>query len=258
MKWKSHTAIARAISTELGLPDELEKALCNGSIDPDRRPDAAFWKGKKGETYIGRAPHHMPPTGTIMAYVWRARKAYLQGNDYWAVKSLGRALHYVQDKSVFTGFLGWSHDPQEKAIAELKPSREAVRRGIDLAVCSPLFVRECIDAVRPRRDPREALYQATVYSSAIFASVIGPADAQEEFVREFGEASGRHRLRYLAAGGAVAVSAAAAFLGAQPLYLLAGASSGYALVRVDPRYHRLKDEAEWFGFRPLTAAGGQQ
>jgi starch phosphorylase len=42
MKWKSHVSIAKAIALEMGLPEELERGLCNGSVEPDRRPDAAF------------------------------------------------------------------------------------------------------------------------------------------------------------------------------------------------------------------------
>jgi len=48
MKWKSHTSIARAIADELAMPEELERALCAGSVEPDKRPDAAYREGKKG------------------------------------------------------------------------------------------------------------------------------------------------------------------------------------------------------------------
>jgi hypothetical protein len=246
MKWKNHTAIARAISKEMGLSDELERALCSGSVEPDKRPDLAYRVSKGGRTYIGRAPHHHPPTGTIMAYVWRARRAYLEGNDYWAVKSLGRALHYVQDKSVHTGFRGWKHDAREEDLADLEPPRAAVLEGIDRAVCSPRFVRECILAVRPRRDSRDALYQATLFSSAIFASVIAPPDAEERFVADYNRRVRSHRLKVAVAGGIVAVSVLGAFLLQQPL-LAAGAAAGVAIVGLDLGYYRVRREGEWFG-----------
>ncbi|MBI0582615.1 MAG: hypothetical protein ISF22_00150 [Methanomassiliicoccus sp.] len=247
MKWKSHTAIARAIATEMELPEDLERALCAGSIEPDKRPDKAYRVSKSGRTYIGRAPHHMPPTGTIMAYAWRARKAYLDGNDYWAVKSLGRALHYVQDKCVHTGFWKRTHDVREEAIADHLPPMEAVREGIELAECSPSFVRECVNTVRPVRDPRDAMYQATLYSSAIFASVIGPLDAGDRFDSEYHRAVKGHRLRYVAAAGTIASSVAAAYFFQQPLLALVGPAAGLAVVRVDPDFYRTRDEAEWFG-----------
>ena len=57
MKWKSHVAISRAIAMEIGLPEELERALCSGAVEPDRRPDAAF--REQGRVLrIVRAPHH--------------------------------------------------------------------------------------------------------------------------------------------------------------------------------------------------------
>lgn len=247
MKWKSHTAIARAISAEMNLSEELERAFCAGSIEPDKRPDLAFRTSKGGRTYVGRAPHHMPPTGTIMDYAWRARRSYLAGNDYWAVKSLGRGLHYVQDKCVHTGFRGWRHDARESAIANLSPPRKAVREGIDMAKCSPRFVHDCIISVKPRRDPRRAMYEATMFSSAIFASVIGPVDAQSRFGAEYRRAIVGHRYRYAAATAVLATTAAASYLLEEPLFLIPGSMAAVAAVKLDFDFYRTRDEAEWFG-----------
>jgi len=247
MKWKSHRAIAQAIALEMGLSDELEKALCAGSVEPDKRPDRAFKVSAKGREYIGRAPHHRPPTGTIMAYAWRSRRAYLQGNDYWSVKSLGRALHYVQDKCVTTGYKGRRHDHMEEEIADLAPPPSAVRRGLDLAVCSPLFVRECVTAARPRRDPRAALYEATLFSSAIFASVIGPVEAEERFEGEYRRAIKTHRLRYAAGATTVASTTMAACAFGQPFLALIGGAAAAAMVKGHRSFYHLRDEAEWYG-----------
>jgi hypothetical protein len=255
MKWKSHTAIARAISTEMNLPADLEKAFCAGSIEPDKRPDLAYRTSKSGKTYVGRAPHHMPPTGTIMAYAWRARRAYLAGNDYWAVKSLGRGLHYVQDKCVHTGFNGWRHDARESAIADLSPPRRAVREGIDMAKCSPGFVRDCIVSVKPRRDPRRAMYDATMFSSAIFASVIGPIDAEARFKNDYELAMSGHRLRYMAAATILATASAASYLLEEPLFLIPGSVAAMAAVKLDFDFYRVRDEAEWFG---IESKGGSK
>jgi len=245
MKWKSHTSIARAIAQELALPEELERALCAGSVEPDRRPDAAYRETRAG-VRIGRAPHHQPPTGTIMAYLWRSRRAYLQGNDYWAVKSLGRALHYVQDKSVSPGRRFRQHDRREEEVADVAPPREAVVEGIERAVCSPYFVRECVKAVRPLKRPEDIMYEATLYSAAIFASVVGPPDAEEAFVRQYAQARREHLLRWPVAGAIAGAAAAASLLAAQPLLVLPGAAGAAALVRLDLDYYHLRREAEWF------------
>lgn len=250
MKWKSHTAIARAIAEEMGLSRELEDELCEGSVDPDRRPDAAFKIARNGRTFIGRVPHHDPPTGTIMGHAWRSREAYLRGDDRAAARHLGRALHYVQDKSVSVGFMGWGHDPREEDIADLVPPRDAVRKGIDTAVCSPLFVRECVKAVRPRKDPRDAMYQATLFSAAIFASVFGPPDSEERFLDEYEKTRRGRRYRYAAGAAALGISIAAALLLVQPLLVVIGAAAALAAIRLDPGYYQLKEEAEWFGMGP--------
>lgn len=250
MKWKSHTAIARAIAEEMGLSHQLEEALCEGSVDPDRRPDAAVKVSRRGRTFIGRAPHHDAPEGIIMGHAWRSREAYLRGDDRLAARYLGRALHYVQDRSVSPGFMGLGHDPREEYIADLVPPREAVRKGIDMAMCSPIFVRECVQALRPRKDPREAMYQATLFSAAISASVLGPPDSEERFISEYEKARRGRRYRYATAAAAVGISLAASALLVQPLLLAAGALAAIAVVRIDPGYYRLKEEAEWFGIGP--------
>lgn len=250
MKWKSHAAIARTIAEEMGLPRVLEEELCEGSVDPDRRPDAALKISGSGRTFIGRAPHHAPPTGIITGHAWRSREAYLRGDDRQAARYLGRALHYIQDKSVSAGFMGRSHDPREEDIADLVPPRDAVRKGIDMAVCSPLFVRECVKAVRPRKDPQEAMYQATLFSAAVFASVLGPPDSEERFISEYDRARRGRRYRYAAAAAVSGISIIASILLAQPFLLAAGAIATLAAVLLDTSYCDLKEEAEWFGIKP--------
>ena len=50
MKWKTHIAIAKAISKSLNLPKDLEKAISQGSIEPDKYPDKVLIKsGETGE-----------------------------------------------------------------------------------------------------------------------------------------------------------------------------------------------------------------
>ena len=58
------------------------------------------------------------------------------------MKSLGRALHYIQDKSVSKGFLGLSHDTREEELSHQLISEDAIKRGIDIAVCSPHYIKQ--------------------------------------------------------------------------------------------------------------------
>lgn len=230
---------------EIGLPEELERALCSGAVEPDRRPDAAF--REQGRVLrIVRAPHHTPPTGTIMAYMWRARRAYLIGNDYWALKNLGRGLHYIQDKSVSPGRNFRRHDAREEDVADLRPPREAVLEGIEAAICSPDFVRRCVTDVRPLKRPEEIMRQATLFSAAISASVLGPPDAERDLLDRYRMAVKAHRLRPAAAGAITAGSLTSAYVGMHPAMVVAGLAVA-AAVLVDPTYRRVCSEAEWFG-----------
>ncbi len=249
MKWKNHVAIAKQLAKEFGLSTELEKALCSGSIAPDKRPDAMIKRDKNGRVFIGRAPHHQALTNIIMAHVWDARMAYLSGNDYYAMRCMGKALHYIQDKSVSVGFLGLSHDSREEDIGKLTVPPDAIRRGICSAVPSPLFIKECVNAVRPKKDPYEALYQASLFSAAVFASTIGSAEAEEGYRHEMIAARKRHY--HVIVPVACSLTAALIIYGlifGEPLAIIAGPIGGFLLVRSDLAYYRKKEDSEWFGF----------
>ena len=62
MKWKTHIAIAKAISKSLNLPKDLEKALSQGSIEPDKYPDKVLRVERRGECI---QPQHL-----IMIQSW--------------------------------------------------------------------------------------------------------------------------------------------------------------------------------------------
>jgi hypothetical protein len=104
-----------------------------------------------------------------------------------------------------------------------------------------------VNAVRPRKDAHTAMFEATLFSSAIFASVLGPLEAEEEFVAEYRRAINGHRLRYVAGAGAAAASTLLSYTMQQPLLLVLGGAAALAAVCVDPGYYHLRDEAEWYG-----------
>lgn len=173
MKWKSHTAIARAIAEEADIHGDLRQALYQGVIDPDKSPD--YKRSKNGKNFR-RMAHHNPSTSMVMDYVWHARYAYLEGDNISAMNNVGRALHYVQDKSVSKGFRGLTHDWRESSIAKLDPPQNEVILAFKKAESSPEFVRSCITSVKGRKNAERAMRVATYYSSAIFAAVMTPPD----------------------------------------------------------------------------------
>jgi hypothetical protein len=259
LKWKSHIAIAKAISVSLGFPEDLEKAFSQGSIEPDKRPDKIVKVGFRGSAYMSRAPHHKPRLGVVMKHVWNARLSYLDRDHIEAVKSLGRALHYVQDSCVSKGFLGLSHNSREKDLLRQKVSEDAIKMGFNMAVCSPHYVKNTIRSVKPSGDLSEIMHQACMYSAAIAKAVLVEKNPSNELLADFESVEKKYRKRTIPISIGIIVmiflgSLVALILWRLELWHLAilVASSilaGYIAQRLDLKYHYLKEEAKWFRIR---------
>ncbi len=249
MKWKTHTSIARAISKSLNLPKDLEKALSQGSIEPDKYPDKVLRVGRGG-VYTTTASHHDPEMKIIMKHIWSARSAHLRGDDFSTMRSLGRALHYIQDKSVSKGFLGLSHDSREDEVSYQPIPENAIEKGIDIAVSSPHFIKKSIKSVRPKKNPDEIMYQACMYSAAIAKAVIGDKTPSDKLVRNFKFVKEKYRKRTipiaLVTSGIISIGSVVM---QNFWYILLGILAGYIAQRLDLRYHYLKEEARWFGIK---------
>lgn len=250
MKWKSHTAIARAVATMLWLPEPVKEALVEGSIEPDKYPDTTLKVGRRGRAYVGVAPHHNPEYGLIMKYIRYARQYYLQGNDAQAARNLGRALHYIQDKCVYKGFLGGLHDQSEAALASQNVSWDAIKKGISEAKCSPAYVEKCVSGVRPMTSPQEIMSQASVTSASIAKAVFGRKDPPSEVVENYKCVKRRHwGVTVPAALIALGASLVAYLITHNFLYILPGAVAGWVIYNIDFSYYRWKKEAKWFGVK---------
>jgi len=166
LKWSTHTAIAKAISSQMRLVKSEEKLLAEGSVDPDRNPD------RYGDRFDGkRMPHHAPTTGIIMDYIWDSRSYLLMGQRSLAMLNLGRALHYVQDRSV--GFSSWGeHDRNEAMLGREEPDMRAIKRGIRRRRSSPGYLMRLVKGIRPSRKTSHAMSRACFVSAAIVAAVL--------------------------------------------------------------------------------------
>lgn len=248
MKWKSHTAIARAIAEEADIHGECRQALYQGVIDPDRSPDYHRKRSTNGTNTFSRAAHHHPSTSMVMSYVWEARKAYLENDDVAAMRSIGRALHYIQDKSVSRGFRGWTHDRREEAISKLEAPAEEVKRGFSEAQSSPDFVRECIVAVKNKKNPHKALKEGTYYSALIFASVFSPAENSCEMRNK---SLRQYKHRKILLGVSIMTAALAAVSLFFEIYPLTAASALAAAIMfaANRHYKDVKRKASWYGTR---------
>lgn len=248
MKWKTHIAIARAISKSLNLPKELEKALSQGSIEPDKYPDKIIKVGRGFRIYTLSASHHNPDIGIIMKHIWNARFYYLSGDEFKAMKSIGRAIHYIQDKSVSKGFLGLSHNSREHNVSLQPIPLDAIKKGISIAVSSPHFIKKCIKNVKPKKNPYEILYQACMCSSAIVKAVIGDKKPSDRLVHDYRYVKERYRkITIPLAISSFIIFLIASLIVRNLLYIMLGVLAGYLIQRLDLKYHYLKEEAKWFG-----------
>jgi hypothetical protein len=174
LKWKNHTSIARIISRELELPRVLEDVLVEGSVDPDRYPD--LMRSDRGEDGWRKVPHHSPTTSLILDYVWRARGSIVNGDESVGMFNLGRAMHYLQDRTV--GFSSKKqHDRKEKQIGEWEVDPQAIRHGISDAFSSPRYVNGLVRGVKPTKQAGRAMRYACYDSAALAAAVIGTREA---------------------------------------------------------------------------------
>ncbi|MBS7288340.1 MAG: hypothetical protein KIH01_06240 [Candidatus Freyarchaeota archaeon] len=249
MKWRTHTAIAKAIADVLGLDGSLRKALSSGSIDPDRRPDVTLRVSGRGRVYVARAPHHNPGLRVVMRHVWRARRSYLGGDDFEALRSLGRALHYIQDMSASKGFLGLSHDSVEGMVALLNIPVKVIEEGLSSAVCSPHYIEKTVRQVKPQKDAGKALEEACRASASVAGAVVGRKNPPEGLVDDFAQARRRYWSRTIPVAAAASLLFLAFALATQNVAVALGAVSGYIIQLLDRRYHYLRKEAEWYGVR---------
>ncbi|MCD6348011.1 MAG: hypothetical protein J7L91_00090 [Candidatus Korarchaeota archaeon] len=247
MRWKSHIAIAKAIGKALNLPEDMERELIEGSIDPDRFPDTTFMVGRLGRVYASRVPHHVPPIEVIMEHVWRARLAYLSGERLHAMRSLGRALHYIQDACLAGGFASPLHDDLESTLSSVSVPERAVREGFLIAACSPHFVERLLENIKPEEDPKRILYRTSLYSAAVARAVLCNEGPSAELLEEFRKAKERHSNRILFALGTLTLGLLGAVL-VSLTYLFIGAFVAWLALK-DKRYEYLKEEMEWFGPR---------
>jgi hypothetical protein len=165
LKWYTHAAIAEAIARSLDLSEWEERALVEGTLDPDINPDLL------GEPFGVKMSHHHPINSVILDYIWEARSDLLMGDRPLALLKLGRALHYVQDKCV--GFSSWSeHDRKEAQLEEKDPDLKAIRKGVKASRPSPRFVQKVVEGVNPQRRASKAMSSACYASAAIAATVL--------------------------------------------------------------------------------------
>ena len=246
MKWKSHRAITREVCAALGVEDHYCELMLAGAVEPDRHHEVS----RDNRGLLRRVRHHGSPDRVILMFIWKARKAYLEGDLEEASRDMGRALHYIQDRSVAKGWRGRAHDRREAAVAARPVPVRAIAIGMDGAVSSPWFVRDCVQATKERSEPDRIIFQASMMSAAVAKAIVSDPDPPLGLE----ETLNRARWNYLLISWPSA-------LGLSIGLVLLGMSTGLQLIYLAPlplvvpilfriRYRRLVRLSHWYGLGP--------
>ena len=169
------------------------------------------------------------------------------------MKSLGRALHYIQDKSVSKGFLGLSHDSREGNVSSQTISEDAIENAINNAISSPHYVEKTIKSVKPKKNLNELMDQACSCSAAITRAVIGEKTPPDELVENYRCFKERYRRRpILLSIVTFGIILVASIILQNFLYAILGIICGICVGIsykdwIFEKYRYLKEEAKWFG-----------
>jgi len=243
VKWKSHAAITRAVCRAVGLSEYHERIVIDGAIEPDRHPV----KARKGSGASKRVAHHGRSDRAIYILIWKARLAFVQGDEEHGCRNLGRALHYVQDKCVSFGWSKTSHDILEEEIGAINIPRNAIEEGIDHSICSPVFVSECVRSIHPKDDACSAMYEATLISAALAMAVIDGTDATG-LGHELKRAENVHRFVVMPLVGTALILIAGAAIMIGDLVILLVAPPVIAVAAMSMRkYAAARNIASWYG-----------
>ena len=176
MQWKTHAAITRSVADSLGLVPDLTYVMVEASTEPDRCPLGT----RRGEGRWTRSGHHKPSGKIVKILAWKARKAFLAGDVNGGSRALGLAMHYVQDFSVPRCRSWKKHKEFEKSLSTCAIPEQAISIGMASGVASPLFIDVCASSIKPRRDRHQAMFQATAFSAALAAAVLGSLEISDE------------------------------------------------------------------------------
>jgi hypothetical protein len=254
MKWKSHLEITKAVAERLDLPKEMSEVLRQASIQPDREGDKAITRDGRGLLRRRRVRHHHATKRFIKGLLWKARTAYLEGREEDAMWCLGRALHYVQDRSVAVGPFNWFHDAREAEIGSRRVPKYAISIGEEAAVSSPFFVDLCLRSLSPKKSSSSAMNQASMISTALaFAVLLDPYPSRELAI-QIKMCERRHRTVFmpLAVGVAAILASVGVWLG-QPFLVASSIPTAAVIIALDSRRRMLRREKEWFAPRETSS-----
>ena len=138
------------------------------------------------------------------------------------------------------------HEAVEDGAANVQVRREDMQYALSTAESSPRFVKTVLYSLRATTDPVEAVREATLASSAVFAAIFGSKESPEGLMEEYQRERGKHIKIMVGEGLSALCVLVLLALGHLPL-LLVPAVAFMILHLMDGRYRMLRDEARWFG-----------
>ena len=199
MDAETHRKITETVARWLALPAELTESLMEGSVAPDRSPD--YWTSLTASltTKRRRIRHHGTPFGLLKRTVAEARQIFLKSQKLpvrseagwlrkWLGRTrenlacqashlLGRALHYIQDNTVFPYAEDrYTHDSVERGMRRLNPSSCVKKTQLHRLVGKMETYQE-IDSVEAADKSSEAMRKAVTHTFAIVSSVLSSSEA---------------------------------------------------------------------------------
>jgi len=234
MKWRDHQRIAAKAAQDLGLDKCQIDKLVQGVIQPDQTR-------KKYER------HHSGTHSVTMQHIWNARRAVLNGELTKAAWELGRALHYIHDKSVPGG---WQHNSIEREISSLKVPQEAIDNARKSAVCSFRCAAQCVRSTKTKHDAQNAMWQAVEHSTILIKAVFGDVRISNAFARQIRKQKWIYFMVIITLSGTslIGIPIILTILAGWPWFpsALLGVISTLIVRRPSQRYTDLRFESKWF------------
>jgi len=257
MKWETHRRITKFAWRKLNLPERWTGSVAEASLLPDRVPDKTLKVGSSGKVYEGRVPHHEPNPDLIMKHIWKARLSLLKRDRIQFVKSLGYALHYIQDGMVsmnkkFLFFSYKSYEAHEKIEEDLRlvplPSNaKLIEKCTKTVIKTPQQLERVIQKVSPREDIENIMLLASVYTLVTIGAIVNGNKFPESYKRNYLHYADRHAKFLLASTLISLVITLPLIYFSSILFVFFPFIVIYSIHKLDFSYSRSAKIAEWYG-----------
>jgi len=242
MKWQTHKSLGVTIADKLGLTGRIRNAFLEGLIAPDFYPEVStmlFLSGSRIKIKKIIVPHHRPNPQKILAFVFQARKLWLEGSHKEAAYWLGWGLHFLQDAFISKKY----HANIEKKLLYYEIPEDALLKALN----DSFSVRTVINLVkfaRPMENAEEILWAACYFSTFIARGVFMSAKPPKNLLERFYLAKRKFIKKLLFAGGLAVCGGVLLFLfpwlSSLP-FLLAFLSAPFS-----SKFFDLRREINWF------------